>query len=128
MTPDEAEAIGEAIAFRNSGPGSDQRHLAGDIAAALLEAAGEWNADMDAAPRDRPMEDGVEEALAGYRKRINETPALLSLLYDADLLPEQIVSMRGAISMAAVVEAYEAGARSIARDLPAPPDVPDATA
>lgn len=55
------------------------------------------------------MEDGVELVLAAYRKRINETPALLSLLYDVDLLPEQIVSMRGAKSMAAVVEAYAAG-------------------
>jgi hypothetical protein len=55
------------------------------------------------------MEDGVEQVLAAYRKHINETPALLSLLYDVDLLPEQIVSMRGAKSMAAVVEAYAAG-------------------
>lgn len=58
------------------------------------------------------MEDGVDQVLAAYRKRINETPALLSLLYDADLLPEQIASMRGATSMAAVVEAYEAGRQS----------------
>lgn len=54
-------------------------------------------------------EDGVEEILAAYRERINETPALLSLLYDAGLLPEQIVSRRGARSMAAVIGAYEAG-------------------
>ena len=60
------------------------------------------------------MEPGVEEVLSAYRKRINETPILLSLLYDADLLPEQIISVRGAISMAAVVEAYEAGRRSVA--------------
>lgn len=57
------------------------------------------------------MESGVEEVLVAYRKRINETPVLLSLLYDVDLLPEQIVSLRGAMSMAAVVEAYEAGLR-----------------
>lgn len=60
----------------------------------------------------RDMEDGVEEIVAPYREQINTTPMLLSLLYDADLLPEQIVSMRGAKSMAAVVEAYEAGRRS----------------
>lgn len=60
----------------------------------------------------RDMEDGVEEILAAYREKINAMPALLSLLYDADLLPEQIVSMHGAKSMAAVVEAYEAGRRS----------------
>lgn len=61
------------------------------------------------------MEEGVEPILAAYRQRINETPELLSLLYDADLLPEQIVSMRGAKSMAAVVEAFEAGRRRPAK-------------
>ena len=44
-----------------------------------------------------------------FRAFISNTPDLLSLLYDADLLPEQIVSMRGAVSMAAVVEAYKLG-------------------
>lgn len=44
-----------------------------------------------------------------YRHIINNTPALLSLLYDADLLPEQITSSRAALSMAAVVEAYKLG-------------------
>jgi hypothetical protein len=51
----------------------------------------------------------VQNIISKYRATINNTPALLSLLYDADLLPEQIVSMRGAISMAAVVEAYNLG-------------------
>ncbi len=54
-------------------------------------------------------EDGVAEILKGYLAQINDTPALISLLYDADMMPEQIVSVRGAISVAAVVEAFNAG-------------------
>jgi len=42
-------------------------------------------------------------------RKINATPALLSLLYDANLLPEQIVSERDYKSMAAVVVAYDLG-------------------
>jgi hypothetical protein len=52
MTPNEAKAIAEAIALRNSGGG--YRHLAGDIAAALLGAAGQWH-EIDGenpAPKD----------------------------------------------------------------------------
>lgn len=51
----------------------------------------------------------IEQILALYRNTINSTPALISLLYDADLLPEQITSIRDAKSMAAVVEAYKLG-------------------
>ena len=54
-------------------------------------------------------ENSVDEILSGYLKQINDTPALISLLYDADMLPEQIISVRGAISVAAVVTAYNAG-------------------
>lgn len=57
-------------------------------------------------------EQSVQKLLATYRSTISNTPALLSLLYDADLLPEQIVTMRGAISMAAVVEAYNLGTQN----------------
>lgn len=56
-------------------------------------------------------EDGVSEVLGGCLKQINHTPALISLLYDADMMPEQIISIRGAISVAAVVEAFNAGRR-----------------
>jgi hypothetical protein len=49
----------------------------------------------------------IEQILAHYRSSINSTPALLSLLYDVDLLPEQITTIRDAKSMAAVVEAYK---------------------
>ncbi len=59
---------------------------------------------------------GVDEILGRYLKQINDTPALLSLLYDADMLPEQIISARGAVSVAAVVEAYNRGRRDAAPD------------
>jgi hypothetical protein len=49
MTPDQAKAMGEAIAFRNNC--AEHPHLAGDIAAALLSAAGQWQT-MESAPRD----------------------------------------------------------------------------
>ena len=55
--------------------------------------------------------DQAQAALAKYRARISSQPVLLSLLYDADMLPEQIVTMRGAISVAAVVVAFEEGLR-----------------
>lgn len=37
---------------------------------------------------------------------INSTPAILLLLYDADMMPEQTVTMAGARRVAAVVSAY----------------------
>lgn len=54
-------------------------------------------------------DENVSDVINKYRGIINDTPDLLSLLYDFDLLPEQIISMRGAISMAAVCEAYMIG-------------------
>ena len=41
--------------------------------------------------------------------RINSTPALVSLLYDANMLPEQTVTVSGARRTVAVVMAYMAG-------------------
>lgn len=55
------------------------------------------------------MSNPVRQAVQNYAPIINDTPVLLSLLYDVDLLPEQIISMREAVCMAAVVEAYLAG-------------------
>ena len=55
-------------------------------------------------------EKGVDELMLAYLpRRKNASPLLMSLLYDADMMPEQIISMRGAISFAAVIEAYELG-------------------
>lgn len=51
----------------------------------------------------------AQQLVALYRKQISDTPALLSLLYDVNLMPEQISTTRSAISMAAVVEAYSIG-------------------
>lgn len=47
-----------------------------------------------------------------HSKTINETPYLLSLLYDVKLLPEQITDMKQAIYMAAIVEAYKEGSKN----------------
>lgn len=47
------------------------------------------------------------EMCAGYRDQINSTPALLSLLYDIDLLPEQIRLPVNAVRMSAVCECFK---------------------
>lgn len=54
-------------------------------------------------------EDGVQELVSSWSKFINQRPALISFLYDFDLLPEQIVSIRGARSLDAVCSVYQAG-------------------
>ena len=51
----------------------------------------------------------AQKIVQQYRNIISETPLLLSLLYDADLLPEQIRTVRNAISMSSVVIAYKEG-------------------
>jgi hypothetical protein len=47
------------------------------------------------------------EATQPYRKLINETPELLSLLYDIDLLPEQIRLYVNAMRMIAICELFK---------------------
>jgi len=47
------------------------------------------------------------EACAPYRDQINSTPALMSLLYDIDLLPEQIRLPVNALRMSAVCECFK---------------------
>lgn len=52
-----------------------------------------------------PTEDEIKaaaEMTQPYRKEISSTPALLSLLYDIDLLPEQIRLPVNAVRMIAV--------------------------
>lgn len=72
--------------------------------------APEAPADQDEAdicyPRD---EVAAIEVLKPYRPMISSTPVLMSLLYDADMMPEQTVTVRGALSVAAVCEAYKVG-------------------
>lgn len=54
----------------------------------------------------------MNELILKYTETINKTPYLLSLLYDVNLLPEQITSMEKAIYMAAIVEAYKEGSKT----------------
>ena len=51
----------------------------------------------------------IEEVTHPYLKFINETPALLSVLYDIDLLPEQIRLPVNATRMAAFCELWQKG-------------------
>ena len=53
----------------------------------------------------------VSEILKPYLAQINGTPALISLLYCSGMMPE--VSAQGAIRVATVVEAYNAGVLSV---------------
>ena len=67
------------------------------------------SADAHRAAEGAVVAEKVKLILSTYLALINRTPDLLSLLYDADMLPEQTVTVRGAISVAAVCEAYQAG-------------------
>ncbi|MCV9964322.1 hypothetical protein OIU34_20760 [Pararhizobium sp. BT-229] len=58
---------------------------------------------------DGGIDPKVFEIVGGYRTFINERPALLSLLYDINMLPEQTVSMQGAIRLAAFCEVWKKG-------------------
>lgn len=49
----------------------------------------------------------VDEILAPYRKMINSTPELQSLLYDVDMLPEQTTSIIGAIRLVGLCEVWK---------------------
>lgn len=53
-------------------------------------------------------EEGVAELVDSWRKFIGVRPMLVSFLYDVDMLPEQIVTMRGARSLDAVCCVYMA--------------------
>lgn len=61
-------------------------------------------AQMDECPGDAeeatPTKDeAVDEILTPWRKMISNTPELLSLLYDIDMMPEQCVTRAGAIKL-----------------------------
>lgn len=49
----------------------------------------------------------ASDAVQPYRKQVSEAPALLSLLYDIDLLPEQINTTVNAARMIAVCEMFK---------------------
>lgn len=52
-------------------------------------------------------EKGVPDAVQPYRKQVNENPALMSLLYDIDLMPEQIRLYVNVNRMVAVCELFK---------------------
>jgi hypothetical protein len=69
------------------------------------------NQERDEAMRDSEWpekEEGVAKLVDSWRAYISERPQLMSFLYDVDMLPEQIVSMRGAHSLDAVCCVYKA--------------------
>lgn len=49
----------------------------------------------------------MDAALQKYRKQVSDTPPLLSLLYDIDLLPEQIRLPVNVTRMIAVCELFK---------------------
>lgn len=65
----------------------------------VKEAVAEWP----------EIEEGVHDILADYRKFISDRPALLSLLYDIDMLPEQCVTRAGAVRLAGLCEVWRRG-------------------
>ena len=54
----------------------------------------------------------VQGILQSYLKVINDTPDLLSLLYDVNLLPEQCRTVNSALAVSAICEAYRMGQAS----------------
>lgn len=49
----------------------------------------------------------AQKIVAPYRKQINDTPLLLSVLYDIDLIPEQIMLPVNGIRCAAFCEVFK---------------------
>jgi len=78
---------------------------------------------------NEPSEEEIKaagEATQPYRKLINETPALLSLLYDIDLLPEQIRLYVNATRMIAVCELFKlVPPEAMAKAMTEPPKTTD---
>lgn len=48
----------------------------------------------------------AQKVIAPYRSQINNSPALLSLLYDIDLMPEQIRNPANAIRMVVICKIF----------------------
>jgi hypothetical protein len=57
-------------------------------------------------PTDEEIK-AAQEAVQPYRAQVSGTPALLSILYDIDLLPEQIRLMINAARMIAFCEVFK---------------------
>lgn len=52
-------------------------------------------------------DEAAQEIVKPYREQVNSTPALLSVLYDVDLLPEQITKFANARRMVLVCECFK---------------------
>lgn len=53
---------------------------------------------------------GIEDYIQAHREFISKTPYLLSILYDVDLLPEQVYNNSiNALRMGAIVDSYLEG-------------------
>lgn len=66
----------------------------------------------------------IEETTRPYRAQINATPPLLSLLYDVDLLPEQIIFPVNATRMAAFCEVFKRLSLEAVAELFQTPEMP----
>lgn len=58
-------------------------------------------------PTDEEMRAAISKSVQPYCGQINDTPALLSLLYDIDLMPEQIRLPVNVSRMIAVCELFK---------------------
>lgn len=75
----------------------------------------------------RPATEEIEAArkmTQPFRQQISETPALLSLLYDIDLMPEQIVLPVNALRMAVVCELFKRLTPEVVADFFSPANAP----
>jgi hypothetical protein len=93
-----------------AGIAADEKKRADD-AEAKCEALAERVRELEEDPPEISP-DAIGMILKRYIPLINATPELLSLLYDADMLPEQATRARHAIMIAAVCEAYKAGTQA----------------
>jgi hypothetical protein len=58
---------------------------------------------------DPGREPGIDEIVGRYSNFINDRPALLSLLYDVNMLPSQTVTRQGAMRLATMCEMWKKG-------------------
>ena len=62
----------------------------------------------------------IDMIISPFLELINSTPELLSLLYDLDIMPEQVASIRDALYLYTVCEAFRLGRKSALDDYISP--------